>query len=43
LIIDATTPVAPDNRGHFSQPVHDLPETKAWVVKLNDLLANRQV
>ncbi len=30
LIIDATTPVAPDNRGHYSQPVVDLPETKAW-------------
>lgn len=29
LIIDATTPVAPDNRGHYSQPVVDLPETKA--------------
>ena len=29
LIIDATTPVAPDNRGHYSQPVQDLPETKA--------------
>ncbi|OFE42211.1 hypothetical protein A9Y87_10105 [Salmonella enterica subsp. enterica] len=42
LIIDATTPVAPDNRGHYSQPVVDLPETKAWAEKLTAMLANRK-
>ena len=42
LIIDATTPVAPDNRGHYSQPVQDLPETKAWAEKLTAMLAARQ-
>jgi 3-polyprenyl-4-hydroxybenzoate decarboxylase len=42
LIIDATTPVAPDNRGHYSQPVQDLPETKAWAEKLTAMLANRK-
>ena len=42
LIIDATTPVAPDNRGHYSQPVCDLPETKAWAEKLTAMLANRK-
>ncbi|HAX3628858.1 TPA: UbiD family decarboxylase [Escherichia coli] len=42
LIIDATTPVAPDNRGHYSQPVVDLPETKAWAEKLTAMLAARQ-
>ncbi|ETX62037.1 UbiD family decarboxylase [Citrobacter portucalensis] len=42
LIIDATTPVAPDNRGHYSQPVCDLPETKAWAEKMTAMLANRK-
>ncbi|MBB1186197.1 phenolic acid decarboxylase, partial [Klebsiella pneumoniae] len=41
LIIDATTPVAPDTRGHYSQPVKDLPETALWVDKLTAMLANR--
>ncbi|QDD87530.1 non-oxidative hydroxyarylic acid decarboxylases subunit C [Pseudomonas oryzihabitans] len=41
LIIDATTPVAPDLRGHYSQPVRDLPETKEWIEKLSGLLSNR--
>ncbi|WP_432852945.1 non-oxidative hydroxyarylic acid decarboxylases subunit C [Amycolatopsis sp. CA-161197] len=39
MIIDATTPVSPDARGHFSQPVKDLPETAAWVDKLRRLAA----
>jgi len=34
LIIDATTPVAPDSRGHFSQPAHDLPEAAAWIDRI---------
>jgi 4-hydroxybenzoate decarboxylase len=42
LVIDATTPVGPDARGHYSQPVTDLAETSAWATKLNDLLAARQ-
>lgn len=41
LIIDATTPVAPDNRGHYSQPVTDLPETGEWITKLQSMLAHR--
>ncbi|MGJ8526272.1 Phenolic acid decarboxylase [Halomonadaceae bacterium LMG 33818] len=41
LVIDATTPVAPDNRGHYSQPVHDLPETSQWVEKLTRMMANK--
>ncbi|WP_432570208.1 non-oxidative hydroxyarylic acid decarboxylases subunit C [Kineococcus sp. SYSU DK005] len=41
LVIDATTPVAPDTRGHYSQPVNDLPETPEWVAKLTALLASR--
>jgi UbiD family decarboxylase len=41
LIIDATTPVAPDTRGHYGQPVTDLPETQRWITKLQDLLAAR--
>lgn len=37
LIIDATTPVAPDNRGHYSQPVVDLPETFAQTAQAFNL------
>jgi UbiD family decarboxylase len=37
LVIDATTPVAPDTRGHYSQPVTDVPETAAWVDRLQSL------
>jgi 3-polyprenyl-4-hydroxybenzoate decarboxylase len=39
LVIDATTPVAPDRRGHYTQPVTDLPETPYWVAKLQALRA----
>ncbi len=35
-------PVAPDLRGHYSQPVQDLPETKARAEKLTAMLANRK-
>lgn len=38
LIIDATTPVAPDVRGHFSQPARDLPETAAWITRLTTMI-----
>ncbi|ASA58071.1 non-oxidative hydroxyarylic acid decarboxylases subunit C [Vibrio gazogenes] len=38
LIIDATTPVAPDNRGNYGMPVKDLPETKEWVSKLTRMI-----
>ncbi len=41
LVIDATTPVAPDDRGHYGQPVSDLPETPDWVAKLRGMLAQR--
>jgi 4-hydroxybenzoate decarboxylase len=39
LVIDATTPVAPDARGHYSQPVRDLPETPQWVARLTSMIA----
>jgi UbiD family decarboxylase len=39
LIIDATTPVPPDNRGHYGTQVHDLPEAAAWLTRLRDLAA----
>ncbi|WP_329126264.1 non-oxidative hydroxyarylic acid decarboxylases subunit C [Streptomyces sp. NBC_01465] len=42
MIIDATTPVAPDVRGNFSTPAKDLPETKEWTAKLQQLIAGRQ-
>jgi UbiD family decarboxylase len=37
LLIDATTPVFPDDRGHFGTPVQDLPETEEWVRRLQAL------
>ncbi|MFO6484163.1 phenolic acid decarboxylase subunit C [Escherichia coli] len=42
LIIDATTPVAPDNRGHYSQPVVDLPGNQSLAEKLTAMLAARK-
>ncbi|GAA1937763.1 non-oxidative hydroxyarylic acid decarboxylases subunit C [Streptomyces durmitorensis] len=41
MIIDATTPVAPDVRGNFSTPAKDLPEAKEWAAKLQRLIAAR--
>ncbi|MGW7542562.1 non-oxidative hydroxyarylic acid decarboxylases subunit C [Streptomyces sp. NPDC054770] len=37
LIIDATTPARPDNRGNYGNQVHDLPETGEWLTKLQQL------
>jgi UbiD family decarboxylase len=41
MIIDATTPVSPDDRGDFSTPAKDLPETAGWITRLQDLIAQR--
>ncbi|MFE6760316.1 non-oxidative vanillic acid decarboxylases subunit C [Streptomyces sp. NPDC057684] len=41
MIIDATTPVAPDVRGNFSTPAKDLPETAEWATRLQRLIADR--
>ncbi|MFB8181115.1 non-oxidative vanillic acid decarboxylases subunit C [Streptomyces sp. NPDC055966] len=41
MIIDATTPVAPDVRGNFSTPAKDLPETAEWTIRLQHLIADR--
>ncbi|WP_281249939.1 hypothetical protein [Nonomuraea jiangxiensis] len=38
LVTDATTPVAPDTRGHYSQQVRDLPETAEWVTRITAML-----
>ncbi|WP_055589521.1 non-oxidative hydroxyarylic acid decarboxylases subunit C [Peterkaempfera griseoplana] len=42
MIIDATTPVAPDVRGNFSTPAKDLPETAEWAARLQRLIAARR-
>lgn len=42
LVIDATTPVAPDDRGRYGMPVSDLPETPAWIEKLRSRLQQMQ-
>ena len=39
LVIDATTPVAPDIRGNYGLPVRDLPETSEWVDRLNKMIS----
>lgn len=41
LIIDATTPVAPDARGQHSQQVREVPESKVWLEKLRAMLSVR--
>jgi UbiD family decarboxylase len=41
LVIDATTPVAPDVRGNYATPVTDLPEAGAWLTRLQGMLAVR--
>jgi UbiD family decarboxylase len=42
LIIDATTPVPPDNRGNYGNQVHDLPEAREWLTRLQQLTATRR-
>lgn len=41
LVIDATTPVAPDQRGNFGNQVRDLPEAADWLLRLRELAARR--
>lgn len=41
LIIDATTPVAPDHRGNYGNQVQDLPEMGAWLERLQALVVKR--
>jgi vanillate/4-hydroxybenzoate decarboxylase subunit C len=38
MIIDATTPIAPDSRGRYSQVVADPSGTAEWEVRLRDIL-----
>lgn len=38
MIMDATTPVAPDVRGHYSQPLDRPAETDAWREKLKEMI-----
>lgn len=42
LVIDATTPAAPDSRGHFEAPVADRPGTAEWITRLTSLMAARE-
>jgi len=41
MILDATTPLAPEQRGHYSQPLDSPPGVEQWEKKIIDLL-NRQ-
>jgi vanillate/4-hydroxybenzoate decarboxylase subunit C len=42
LIVDATTPAAPDSRGHFGDQVADRPETAEWISRIRSLMAARE-
>jgi hypothetical protein len=39
MILDATTPKAPETRGHYSQPLDEPLTTKEWEKKLQDMLS----
>ena len=41
LIIDATTPVSPDDRGNYGNQVRDLPEMNEWLDRLRQLTGTR--
>lgn len=41
MIIDATTPVAPENRGHYSQPLDAPVATEKWEKILSEMMKNR--
>lgn len=38
--IHLDNPVPPDSRGHYHQPVRDLPETGEWITRLSALIAD---
>lgn len=41
MIIDATTPVAPEKRGHYSQPLDSPVATEKWEKILSEMMKNR--
>lgn len=41
MILDATTPVAPETRGHYSQPLDAPLATEKWEKIFQDLLSNQ--
>jgi UbiD family decarboxylase len=41
MIIDATTPVAPESRGHYSQPLDRPAGTDIWRARLEEMLHGR--
>jgi len=41
LVIDATTPVAPETRGHYDQPLDSPMGTKDWEKRLQEMLHGR--
>jgi hypothetical protein len=38
MVIDATTPVPPDDRGSFGEQLGNPPQTDAWRTKLGAML-----
>jgi hypothetical protein len=42
MIIDATTPVAPDVRGDYGEELDKPDQTEAWLQKLGALIAEKR-
>jgi UbiD family decarboxylase len=40
IIMDATTPISPEVRGHYSQPVERPADVDAWLTKLMEMQRN---
>jgi 4-hydroxybenzoate decarboxylase len=40
MVIDATTPIAPEKHGHYSQELRDPASTQQWMGKIRDMVAS---
>jgi vanillate/4-hydroxybenzoate decarboxylase subunit C len=40
MVIDATTPIAPETHGHYSQELRDPAGTQQWMEKIRDMVAS---
>jgi vanillate/4-hydroxybenzoate decarboxylase subunit C len=43
LVIDATTPLAPENHGHFSQELEDPVGTELWLERLRTMVSSGEI
>jgi len=40
MVIDATTPIAPETHGHYGQELRDPTGTQQWMEKFRDMVAS---